>query len=244
LTGLLLENLGDLYAVIDDLDRAASLSEEALSLLAAAGDRYRAGIATANLAWIALYRGAVANAAGHWDEVLATAQALGDPWFLGDAFAGFAGVAAASGNPERAARLLGAAETQRLTSGRSTLPHGFQQRRLLASVLDALGDAALERGLAAGRALPFDRALIEARTALAADDGRNETDTPLEKTGLSPRELEVLRLVAAGRTNPEIGALLFISPRTASTHVSHILAKLGATSRAEAIAFALRHGLT
>ncbi len=54
--------------------------------------------------------------------------------------------------------------------------------------------------------------------------------------GLTGRELEVLRLVAAGRSNREIAAELFISPKTASVHVSNILGKLGAASRGEAAA--------
>jgi DNA-binding CsgD family transcriptional regulator len=63
--------------------------------------------------------------------------------------------------------------------------------------------------------------------------------------GLTERELEVLRLVAAGRTNREIAAELFISPKTASVHVSNILGKLGAASRTEAAAQAhARHLLT
>ena len=62
--------------------------------------------------------------------------------------------------------------------------------------------------------------------------------------GLTPRELEVLRLMAAGRTNREIGAALFISEKTVSVHVSHVLAKLGATNRAEAATVAHRLGVT
>ncbi len=61
------------------------------------------------------------------------------------------------------------------------------------------------------------------------------------KTGsalLTARELEVLRLVAQGRTNSEIGELLFISKKTASVHVSHILAKLGVSSRVQAAGLA------
>jgi DNA-binding NarL/FixJ family response regulator len=61
--------------------------------------------------------------------------------------------------------------------------------------------------------------------------------------GLTARELEVLRLMAAGRTNREIGAALFVTPRTAATHVTHILTKLGVDSRIEAASWAVRYGL-
>lgn len=61
--------------------------------------------------------------------------------------------------------------------------------------------------------------------------------------GLTERELEVLTLLAAGHSNREIGAELFISPKTASVHVSNILAKLRAASRTEAAAIAHRQGL-
>ena len=61
---------------------------------------------------------------------------------------------------------------------------------------------------------------------------------------LTPRELEVLELLADGRTDAEIGDALFISPKTASVHVSSIKAKLGARSRAEIVAIAIRGGLS
>jgi DNA-binding CsgD family transcriptional regulator len=60
---------------------------------------------------------------------------------------------------------------------------------------------------------------------------------------LTPRESEVLALVAEGRTNRQIGEVLFISEKTASVHVSRLLAKLGASNRAEAAAAARRLGL-
>jgi DNA-binding CsgD family transcriptional regulator len=60
---------------------------------------------------------------------------------------------------------------------------------------------------------------------------------------LTAREREVLRLIAAGRSNREIASVLFIAPKTASVHVSNILGKLGAASRTEAAAIAHRDGL-
>jgi DNA-binding NarL/FixJ family response regulator len=60
---------------------------------------------------------------------------------------------------------------------------------------------------------------------------------------LTSRERDVLGVLVRGRTNQQIAAELFISPKTASVHVSRILAKLGVANRTEAAALAMRHGL-
>ncbi|HUN31426.1 MAG TPA: helix-turn-helix transcriptional regulator, partial [Trebonia sp.] len=83
-------------------------------------------------------------------------------------------------------------------------------------------------------------AALAHRAGISLDDGPADGDrghqpgTPA--LSLTSREYEVLRLVAAGRSNREIAATLFISPKTASVHVSNILGKLGAASRTEAAA--------
>ncbi len=64
-----------------------------------------------------------------------------------------------------------------------------------------------------------------------------------ESQDLTPREREVLTLVATGRSNRDIGQQLFISAKTVSVHISNVLAKLEATSRTEAVAIARRRGL-
>jgi DNA-binding CsgD family transcriptional regulator/tetratricopeptide (TPR) repeat protein len=76
---------------------------------------------------------------------------------------------------------------------------------------------------------------VTAVTELDVDD--------VTRLGLTPREAEVLALVAAGRTNREIGRELYVSEKTASVHVSNILRKLGVTSRVEAAAVAQRLGV-
>ncbi len=75
----------------------------------------------------------------------------------------------------------------------------------------------------------------------ATGQGSGPFASPL--AGLTAREREVLRLLAAGRSNREIAAELFIAPKTASVHVSNILGKLGAASRTEAAAIAHREGV-
>jgi DNA-binding CsgD family transcriptional regulator len=67
---------------------------------------------------------------------------------------------------------------------------------------------------------------------------------PLARFGLTEREREILALLSAGQSNPQIAQALFISPKTASVHVSNILAKLGVDSRVEAAAVAHRLGVT
>jgi DNA-binding NarL/FixJ family response regulator len=82
------------------------------------------------------------------------------------------------------------------------------------------------------------------RTEADAPAAAPDAEDPASRLGLTPRELEVLLLVAEGRTNREIGATLFMSEKTASVHVSRILAKLDVGGRVEAAAVAHRLGLT
>ncbi|MDQ6798794.1 MAG: response regulator transcription factor [Actinomycetota bacterium] len=89
-------------------------------------------------------------------------------------------------------------------------------------------------------AVPFQRQIEElasrARISLA-DDAQEVPSTPPDALGdLTRREREVLALVAEGRSNREVAEALFISEKTASVHVSHILAKLGVQSRIQASA--------
>ena len=78
------------------------------------------------------------------------------------------------------------------------------------------------------------------------DDPASESGDPSRRgapAGLSPRELEVLRLVARGLTDAEVGVRLFISPRTVARHLQSIYNKLGVNSRTAAAAFAYERGL-
>jgi DNA-binding CsgD family transcriptional regulator len=127
----------------------------------------------------------------------------------------------------------------------------------LAHALLSAAEAALDRGDRDGAAQRLARvvpladelgaaplreqaASLARRARLSLPETRGEG----EPFGLTARETEVLRLVAAGRSNRDIAAELFISAKTASVHVSNILAKLNVTSRTEAAAMAHRAGLT
>ena len=120
-----------------------------------------------------------------------------------------------------------------------------QARAVLAGILQAGGDTAAARevaGLARATAEALGAAplLDQLRKVGSSRAGRATSPATQE---LTPREREILALVAEGGTNGEIGRRLFISTKTVSVHVSNILAKLGAASRTEAVAVARRRGL-
>jgi ATP/maltotriose-dependent transcriptional regulator MalT len=117
----------------------------------------------------------------------------------------------------------------------------------LAAVLQAAGDQAEARALAdrarvTARRLGAEPLLAELR-ALGRPGPRRAPASGPGTHALTARESEILKLVADGRSNGEIGKQLFISTKTVSVHVSNILAKLGASGRTEAAAIARRTGL-
>src|SRR3954469_20378290 len=112
-----------------------------------------------------------------------------------------------------------------------------EREQATAPLLEA---ARLAETLGAAPLLEDVRAL--ARRARVKLDNADEPG--IDAFGLTDREREVLELLAEGRSNPQIAAELFISPKTASVHVSNILGKLRVASRGEAAAIAHRHGLS
>jgi DNA-binding NarL/FixJ family response regulator len=109
-----------------------------------------------------------------------------------------------------------------------------------AEARDVLASATVLANRLGAKLLTSRLAALAQRAGLLGSETHMDTN-PL--TGLTARELEVLQLIADGKSNGEIGAALFISTKTASVHVSNILAKLGVSSRGEAAALAHRRGL-
>lgn len=86
--------------------------------------------------------------------------------------------------------------------------------------------------------------LMERLAVLQERFDARPVQAPAYPDGLSAREVEVLCLIAAGKSNREIAEELFISPNTAGHHVSNILNKIGAANRTEATSYANRQGLS
>jgi DNA-binding NarL/FixJ family response regulator len=94
-----------------------------------------------------------------------------------------------------------------------------------------------------GKPLAADELVARARGLARRAGAHDHLDAPALRSGLTPRELEVLRLLADGHNQDAIAERLFISPRTVGKHIEHILAKLPARSRTEAVAIAYQRGL-
>ena len=172
--------------------------------------------------WLGLRRLARGSGSGDagllaaWDEAAVAWDGLSEPYPLGETLLHAAEAALACGDRDGAAERL-------------------QRAAPLADELGArpLGD---EIALLARRARI--RLGADGSASVASGDGGAGSGAGAGELGLglTERELEVLRLVAAGRSNREIAGELFISPKTASVHVSNILGKLGVASRGEAAA--------
>jgi non-specific serine/threonine protein kinase len=178
---------------------------------------------------------------------LRQAWAVGERRYFAGALTALARAVAARGNSEWAARLYGTVDAVLEATGANlpiTALLGFESAQ--AAVCSQLGEAEFEAARAVGRAQPLPEVLAEAEGRAAP----SVVPAPGERAGrlltpfrLTARELEVLQLVAAGRTNREIAAALSVTQRTAATHVTHILGKLDVESRVEATAWAIRYGL-
>jgi DNA-binding CsgD family transcriptional regulator len=152
-----------------------------------------------------------ANAVAAWEDVR-------QPYPLAAALLSAAGADAEAGDRDRAGRHLRRA---------AELAEPLGARPLLADIAALARNARLDP-------------VTAGRTTAAGTPGADPDRLAVTRLGLTAREFEVLRLVADGRSNPEVGAELFITAKTASVHVSNILAKLGVNSRGEAAAAAHR----
>ncbi|MDF3038272.1 MAG: hypothetical protein K0Q71_978 [Thermomicrobiales bacterium] len=242
--GLALSHLGAIARERGDLALATTISAEALALFETVGYAWGAREALGNLGAIALDQGAVDDAIRWLRRSLALHPVHGDEAATAAQAPRMALAAAARQQPELAVRLLGAARAVQERYGTLLYPWAAPLLAEVEAILrERLGKDVFAAVESAGRALTMTEAIAEAEAfAVNLEPTTPEPTTP-DLCGLSPRELDVLRQLVAGRTNAEIGAALFISPRTATTHVSHILAKLGVASRTEAAAWAIRHGL-
>jgi predicted ATPase/DNA-binding CsgD family transcriptional regulator len=224
-----------------DYPEALRLYAESRRLWQELGCPFELVVVTTNLGVAAHAQGDIARAAVYYAEGLALVQDVGGTWMIEELLAMATAVAAETGDARRAARLVGATDALREAIGFALAPFvAVIYDRARALVARDLSEATSATQQEAGRRLSRAEALGEALAAVTSSVAPSGISVP---EGLTARELEVLRLLAAGHSNAQIAEALFISPRTVSTHLTSIFTKLGVGSRTEAVATAHRLGL-
>jgi DNA-binding CsgD family transcriptional regulator len=229
---------------------------EALELARGARDHMMAALALAATGRAALEQRDAEGARARFCEGLRLSRDAGFAIGLAYNLEGVALLCGARKEFERGARLLGAAEAAyAFVDVPGLVPYRSLVDRAVNSLRDSLGQDAFAAAYAAGRGLRTEEAVADALgTALGAYDAgyhepgvtrRSRTTLPLPANhGLTAREVEVLHLLAKGRTNPEISAALLISVKTVERHLANVYAKIGARGRVDAATYAVNHGLS
>ncbi len=233
----LLLMLGTGAGLAGDHERARRCYQETLDITEPLGE----SVCRSNACWgfglIAWHQSDVRTAGHHLQEALRTALAAGlpDRHLVALSTEVLAWIAGRQQRHQRAATLLGAAHTQLTDLGKHLIPilvrgHDACEEQ----TRQAIGDAAFTEAFRLGQALILDDALAYALDERPQPAAPPPSDTPAP---LTRRERQVADLLAQGLSNKEIAGKLVISPRTAESHVEHILTKLDVTNRAQVAAW-------
>jgi ATP/maltotriose-dependent transcriptional regulator MalT len=241
-----LVSLGVAFAQGGDAGAAGEPLRAGLAEHRAWGNSWGAAFALRALGDLARAAGDEAVAIKHLVECIAAWSVNGFRRGVAYALVGLAAVTTSRGRPEPAVRLLGAAEG--LSEGYvATLwrTERAAYESTVAAARDTLGEERFEAAWAAGRAMGMEEVVAATRDLAPPSDAVTQTAGVAVTTarGLTQRELDVLRLLVAGRSDREIAEALFIGRRTAQGHVASILAKLGVGSRTAAATAAIGAGL-
>lgn len=249
--------LGALARLRGDPADALRCHLAALPILREIDSRPETARCLAGIGRVALDQGEIDLARERLTESLRLSHATGARVGVARGLEAFAELAGADGRPDAAVRLTAAAAALRESAGLPPLSGARTQRHLAPA--RRLGEAAVSRLWAEGRALTGDEAVAFALAAVGTpDQPLDDPPGPPHPDGasragraghpvapppaLTPRERQVVALVAAGASNKAVAADLVISPATAARHVANILAKLGFSSRAQIAAWATGDG--
>ncbi len=229
---------GSAHLAMANLEAAGRILGEAKDVAGQVGNPWLDAQVDYNLGQLARSQGDRSRAQDVHHEALAGRVRLGLRPGIIESLDVLAGLAVDSESHAEAVRLFAAAASLRQAIGLARWPadqdsHDAEHKR----ARDGLGEAAFDAAWAEGAALSCEQAVAYATRA------RGERKRPA--TGwdsLTPTELDVVRLTAAGLSNPEIGERLFIARGTVKTHLAHVFVKLGITSRAHLAAEAARRG--
>jgi predicted ATPase/DNA-binding CsgD family transcriptional regulator len=250
-TSQMLANLALASQRTGELDRARALYDEALAIQRRLGDDRSAAITLEDMSSLLRELGEEDRAAANLTESALLSIRVGNSAMAGSALIRLAELEATQGRHDRAAWLLGAADALRQDTEEPPSDDIAALAERAASLARAgSGDVRYQVTRSGARGLNSEE-IVQELIAAPASGGREQPGpasfpsteaSPLVES-LTARETQVLRLLVDGKTDRDIAAELFVSPKTASNHVASILAKLGVETRTAAAALAIRQGL-
>ena len=233
-----LSALGAAHLAAGDDRRAGTILTNARDIGTSIGNPRLIAQADHHLASLARHRGDTTRAEDLAHQALVLRAKAGLRPGIAESLEALGGLAADHQSDAEATRLLAAAATQRAAMGLVRWPADQDTHNAaLIRLRQTLGDREFEATWTEGEALSTEEAI-----AYASRWGERKRPS----TGwasLTPTELDVAKLLTKGLTNPQVAQRLFIGRGTVKTHIAHILAKLGMSSRAEVAAEATRRGL-
>ena len=243
---LLLWGLASLERLRENVEKATDYYEQCLTLTRTLGDKVIMVGALFGLGDVARLQQDNARACKLLKQSIHLAWEMGDRLDLMASLEVFARLCWQMNLPERAVQFFAAAEALRDALQVPLSPAyqiGYEQE--LDALRSEVGKEAFFENWTSGSSMSLNLVLsMVARIRIP-----ESTDPPCEKpvapypAGLTAREIDVLRLVAAGLTDARIAEMLVLSPRTVNTHLRSIYAKIGVSSRSAATRFALEHKL-
>jgi predicted ATPase/class 3 adenylate cyclase/DNA-binding CsgD family transcriptional regulator len=243
--------LGDIRLAQGAVDEAQRLLEQSLALFQRVGDRANEARVLIALARVAVRQQDGAAASRLCEASLNLLHTIGFRFHIPAALEEWAAAVALQGKLIRAAQLWGAAEALRETLGMPLMPAGrAAYEQAIARVRTQLEERTFVDAWARGRRMKLEEILAPERSTPNVTPSQEARVLPSSRKhpsypdGLTTREVEVLRLVAAGLTDAQIAQQLVISPRTVNAHLTSIYSKISVSSRTAATRYALEHHLT
>lgn len=249
-------NLGMVAYLRGDFDTAERWFAEGMEYSLELDDAFSRASLLLGQGRLAVRRGQLAAGIQLLTRSLHILRQMGSRRVMAEVVDALAAAGAAAGRYEQAARLIGS--TTMMRDGHAigiTARSKVELDELLFTLIAELGETRFTQHFDAGQRQTLDDAVEE--ILLLADDilanltsappapsgMKGHATVPDDDSGLTPREREVLSLIVRGLSDKEIADQLYISPRTAMTHVSNILAKLGVNKRTLAVRIAVHKGL-
>ncbi|HET9661853.1 MAG TPA: LuxR C-terminal-related transcriptional regulator, partial [Thermomicrobiales bacterium] len=237
-------SLGHANFGLGNFELAETQFAEGLAMFREDGNTYGAGMALVNQAKLVRARGDLAGARRLFKESLGCRWEHRDQLGLVGCLRGLGQIEVLIGRCEEAAQLFGAADALREAIGAEFPSPRSRYAQSVSTAQTQLGAKQFAAAWQKGRSTPIGDIVAWAVRVDDIEETERSGAHSERPFGLTAREIEVLRLICQGRSNREIAEELFVSERTAQTHVQHILDKMAVRTRAAAAARAVELGLS